>query len=214
MSRRLVALGTFVGAIVLSIFAFRTAGHRPVFFTTESPDKTYVVLLRGKEFRPRLPITEHSVYSDVYRHGELVTSGRELHSGDWFDPAFENLYNGYEWVNSSTLMFHRRRGHEGAFDTLNVTNNTSNSIKFLRVQSVEMFLLFDLKPKARVNLSASPQSWLSWINVEGEYEDGTSIPSKGVNFEIDTSQRGPFTYEITINDDGATISSSKLRAYR
>lgn len=214
MNKRLVALSTFVGAIVLSIIAFMTVGHMPVISTIESPDETYVVLLRGKESGPRLPMIQHSVYSDVYRHGELVVRGRKLHSGTWFDPAFKHLYPGYTWINSSTLMFHRRKGHEGALDTLNVTNNTLKSIKFLRVQAVDMFLLFDLKPQARVNLSASPQSWLSGVIAEGEFEDGTSIPFKLVSYQIDTWMKGPFTYEITINEAGATISNSKLREYR
>ena len=214
MTRRLVALSTFLGAIVLSIFAFKTIGHMPVIYTTESPDKTYAVLLRGKDFRPRLPIIEHSVYFDLYRNGEQVARGREIHSGDWFDPAFENYYPGYVWVNSSTLMFHRRKGDEEAFDTLNITNNTSKSIKFLRVQAIDMFLLFDLKPQARVSLSASPQTWFSWVTAKGEFEDGTRIRYNAENFEIDNRQRGPFTYEITINEDGPTISNSKLRVYR
>lgn len=214
MTRVLVVMSTFVGAIVLSIFAFQTIGHLRVISTIESPDKTYVVLLRGKASRPRLPITAHSVYADVYRHGELITRGQELHYGDWFDPAFENLYPGYTWVNNSTLMFHRRNGHEGALDTLNVTNNTSKSIKFLRVQARDMFLLFDVKPQAQVNLSASPQTWLSGVIAEGEFEDRTSIAFKQVSYQIDTWMKGPFTYEITINEAGATISNSKLREYR
>ena len=214
MTRRLATLGTFVGAIVLSIFAFKTIGHMPVIYTTVSPDKTYAVLLRGKEFRPRLPIIEHSVYFDLYRNGEQVARGQELHSGDWFDAAFRDFYPGYVWVNSSTLMFHRRKVHDDAFDTLNITNNTSKSIKFLQVQAIDMFLLFDLKPQARVSLSASPQTWFSWVTAKGEFEDGTTIRYNAKNFEIDTRQRGPFTYEITINEDGPIISSSQLRVYR
>jgi hypothetical protein len=214
MTRRLATLGTFVGAIVLSIFAFMTVGHMPVISTIESPDKTYVVLLRGKDSGPRLPIIEHAVYSDVYRNGELIARGQKLHLGDWFDPAFKHLYTAHAWVNKSTLMFHRRKTDEGPFDTLNITNNSSKSIRFLRLQAIDMFLLFDLKPQARVSLSASPQTWLSWVTATGEFEDGTNIRYNAENFQIDTRQRGPFTYDIKINEDGPTISSSQLRVYR
>ncbi|HKZ77011.1 MAG TPA: hypothetical protein VJ124_01720 [Pyrinomonadaceae bacterium] len=187
MAKAIIVLCLVVGAISLSIFAFATVGRGPLISKIESPDKTYVLYLTGKKSRPAVPIIEHSVYFDLYRHGKPVVRGRELHSGDWFDPAFENLYGDHSWANNSTLMFHRRKGPERSRDTLNVANNTSKCIKFLRVQSSDLFLLFDLKPQARARLSASPQTWLSWITAEGEFEDAQSISKLGVNFKIDSS---------------------------
>jgi hypothetical protein len=74
--------------------------------------------------------------------------------------------------------------------------------------------MFDLQPHARTKLYASTQTWLSWLEVDGEFADGKDIPYKGVNFTINRGLPGPFTYEIAINDDGPTISSSQLSVYR
>ena len=213
MTKALVALGAFVATISLSIFAFAALGQAPLITTIESPDKTYLVHLNGKKSRPAVPLIMHSVYFDLFRQGKPIVRGRKLHSGDWFDPAFDDLYSQHAWANSSTLKFYRQSAPDANGDTLNVTNNASKAIKFLRLQSTELFLLFDLKSQARAKLSASPQTWLSWIAVEGEFEDGTSIPRKGINFKIDPSLKGPFTYEIAISDDGPTISSSHLPVY-
>jgi hypothetical protein len=210
VKKRLAALGVFVAALSLSIVVFWR--HAPIFSTIESPDKTYVLHLRGKRSRPALPVIMHWVYCEAYRNGRQVIRRQQLHSGDGFDPGFDDLYPDHTWVSSSTLMFHRGEVGEDGLDTVNVTNNTSKPIKFLRVQSGEMFLLLDLPPQTRTKLSPSAQTWLSWLEVEGQFEDGKSIPYKGVNFTIKV--KGPFTYEIAINDDGPTISSSQLPVYR
>ncbi len=212
MKKRLISLAVFVATLAFAIVVFWTLKAPPNFSTIESPDKTYVVHLRGKRSRPAFPWTTHWVYCDLYRNGEQVIRRRQLHSGDGFDPGFDDLYTNHRWLNSSTLILHRGDIGESGFDTLNVTNNTSKPIRFLKIGAVEMFLLFDLQPHARVTLSSSSQTWLSWLTVEGEFEDGTSIPWEGVNFIID--KQGPFTYEITTNADGPTISSSQVPVYR
>ena len=185
----------------------------PVFSTIESPDKTYVVHLRGKRTRPAFPWMMHWVYCDLYRNGQQVIRRRQLHSGDWLDPGFDDLYSNHTWISSSALMFHRGKVGERGLDTVNITNNTSKAIRFLQVGSVGMFLLFDLPPQARMKLSASTQTWTNWVEAEGEFADGKSIPWKGVNFH-NPSVKGPFTYDIVINDDGPTISSPDLPVYR
>ena len=40
------------------------------------------------------------------------------------------------------------------------------------------------------------------------------LTQAGVNFPIDPNLKGPFSYEIAINEDGPTISSSQLPVYR
>lgn len=214
MTKRIIALSAFIGAISLSIFLFMKVSRGPLIATTESPDKTYKLQLHGRKSRPMVPILEHAVYFDLFRRGTEVSSRQKLHSGDWFDPAFENLYTDHSWVNNSTLMFYREIEAPEGRDIVNVTNNTARPIKFLQVTTPELFLIFDLQPQARTRLSASGQTWLSWIVVEGEFEDGTSIPWKGVNFTIASGLKGPFTYDVAINDDGPTISSPQLPVYR
>lgn len=214
MTKGIVALGAFLGAVAISICVFATMGHALLISTITSPDNTYVVNLSGRKSRPVLPIIEHAVYVDLFRHGQPIMRGRKLHSGDWFDPAFENLYPEYSWENISTLKFHRGKEPEQSWDTLNVTNNTSKTIKFLRVQARELFLLFDLRAQAHTKLSAFPQTWLAGIMVEGEFEDGKPIPRTLVEFLIERDMKGPFTYEVAINEGGPTVTSPQLLEYR
>ena len=185
----------------------------PIFATIESPDKTYLVHLRGKRTRPAFPWWMHWVYCDLYRNGEPVIRLRQVHSGDGFDPGFDDLYTTHTWVSNSTLMFHRGKVGERGLDTVNITNNTSKPIRFLEVGAVEKFLLFDLPPQGRIKLSASAQTWSPWVEVEGEFADGKGLPWKGVNF-TDPNLKGPFTYDIVISDNGLSISSPELPVYR
>lgn len=214
MTKGIVALGAFVGAVAISICVFATMGQAPLISTITSPDNTYVVNLSGRKSRPLLPIIEHAVYVDLFRHSQPIMRGRKLHSGDWFDPAFENLYPHHSWENTSTLKFHRGNEPDQGRDTLNVTNNTSKTIKFLRVQAGELFLLFDLKAQDQTKLSAFPRTWLAGIIVEGEFEDGKRIPRKVVEFLIERDMKGPFTYHVTINEGGPTVTSPQLPEYR
>src|ERR1700752_3724260 len=116
MTKALLALTAFAVAISLSIFGFAGASRATLISTIESPDKTYLLHLKGKKSRPTVPLIEHSVYFDLYRNGKPIVWGRKLHSGGWFDPAFENLFGDHSWVNSSTLIFARRQGREGGRD--------------------------------------------------------------------------------------------------
>lgn len=214
MTKLILVLVVLLGAISFSIVKYGPFGQDPLISRIESPDKVFVVRLTGRKTRPALPLVEHSIHFDLFRGSKAVVLRRKLHSGYWFDAGFEDSYPEHTWVNSSTIMFHRRISQEGSRDTLNLTNNTSKSISYLRIQSGDLFLLFDLKPQAKTTLDSYPQTWLSWITVEGEFEDGESIPMKGVNFSISSNLKGPFKYEISINDNGPKISSPQLVEYQ
>jgi len=174
------------------------------FASIESPDKTYVVNLRGRKSSPRSMFVMHSVYFDLYRRGERVVRGQLLHDGDSFDPGFEDLYRDHTWLNNSTLMFHNEKMSDQP-DTLSIINEASKPIKFLQIKinSVELFLLFDLGRQARATLSFRPQRDEGWITVEGEFEDGTRVVAARISYYVVPSSEGPFKEEITIDDDAS-----------
>ena len=210
MAKAILVLVLLLGAISLSIVGYLHFAQEPLISTIESPDKTYVLHLTGKKTRPSLPLIVHSVYFDLFRGNEAVVLKRKLHSGYWLDAAFEDSYPRHNWVARSVIMFHRENIHEVSRDTLTLTNNSNKPISYLRVQSVDLFLLFDLKPQSKITLSAYPQTWLSWITVEGEFEDGQIIKKSGTNFSVDPKLKGPFRYEISINESGPRIESPQL----
>lgn len=176
------------------------------FASTESPDKTYVVNLRGNKSRSKYMLIAHLVYFDLYRRGDRVVRGQELHYGDLLDDGFEDLYPEHTWLNNSTLVFHNGKMADQP-DTLLVVNEASKPIKFLliNINSVELFLLFDLSRQARATLSFRPQRDEGWITVEGEFEDGTKVAEAKVTYYVDPNSKGPFKEGISIEDDALMV---------
>lgn len=202
-----------LGVVLLSLIVYTVFAQETSIATTTSPDKTYVLRLTGQKSRPKVPLIVHSVYFDLFRNNEPLALKRVLHSGFWLDAAFENSYPKHSWVSNSVVMFKRESGDENERDTLILSNNTNKQIRYLRVQAVDLFLLFDLKPKSHTKLSAYPQTSLSWITAEGEFDGGDIISKQGTNFSIESEIKGPFQYEITVNEDGLRIESPQLRKY-
>ncbi|HET8781784.1 MAG TPA: hypothetical protein VFM63_05180 [Pyrinomonadaceae bacterium] len=176
------------------------------FASTESPDKTYTVNLRGKKSRSRYMFIAHSVYFDLYRRGDRVVRGQELHYGDFLDDGFEDFYPDHTWLDNSTLMFHNGKMVDQP-DTLIVVNEASKPIKFLQIKinSVEQFLLFDLARQARATLSFRRQRDEGWITVEGEFEDGTKVAAAKVTYYVDPNSKEPYKEGISIEDDAVTV---------
>ena len=209
--KRILVLIVLIGVVLVALIAHEVFAQTPIISSIASPDKTYLLHLKGHETRPFLPIIEHSVYFDVFRNKELDLRNRSLHSGDWFDPSFKDLYPQYNWVSNSVIRFGREAIDEDKYDSLIVSNDSNQPINYLRIQSADLFLLFDLAPKSNVRLSAYPQTWLSWITVEGEFRSGELIQRNGSNFSLNGS--GPFQYEISISESGSRINGSRLNEY-
>ena len=51
------------------------------------------------------------------------------------------------------------------------------------------------------------------MNVQGEFPEGREIKETGTNFLSPKDRKGPFTYFISINQDGLTIESPGLEKY-
>ena len=178
----------------------------PQFSTIESPDKTYTVNLRGRKSSPRYWFLMHSVYFDLHRRGEQVVRRQLLHDGDRFDPGFEDLYPDHTWLNNSTLLFHDGKMADQP-DTLTIINEASQPIKFLQVKinSVELFLLFDLDRQARATVPFLPQRDEGSLTIEGEFEDGTRLNWTRVSYYVFPGDKRPYKEEIAINDDALTV---------
>ena len=176
------------------------------FASIESPDKTYTVNLRGRKSSPRYNFVMHSVYFDLYRSGGRVVRGQLLHDGDSFDPGFEDLYPDHTWLNNSTLKFHNGEMADQP-DILTIINDASKPIKFLQIKinSVELFLLFDLDRQARATVSFRSQRDEGSLTIDGEFEDGTRVNWTRVTYYVRPDDKRPLKEEVTIDDNGATI---------
>ena len=184
---------------------------RPLFSTITFPDGARSLRLRGDPTRPIQPIIDHSVYFDLFHKGQPVLVNKYLHSGDWFDPSFNDLYRQHEWVTNSAIRFSWENSAATRCDKLVVRVDTKTPISYLYIESRDLFLVFNPEPGSQFTLCASPQTWLSWLEVEGEFADGKPIPWKGSNFTIHST--GPFEYQISITSDGPNIWSPQLHEY-
>ncbi|HEY0082069.1 MAG TPA: hypothetical protein VGB61_04710 [Pyrinomonadaceae bacterium] len=183
-------------------------------FATSSPAKTYRVELAGDKSSPYLPAIEHEVSFDVFKHGNRIIKNARAHSGDWFDISFELAYPQHIWADEAILRFGRELNAPGVkTDTLAVKNTTGKTIKYLKIKSKDMFLIFDLPPQSMRSLTSSHQSWLSWIEGEGEFTDGGRISWSGVNFSHHDRLGESLRYCISISESGLRIESPQIEGF-
>lgn len=211
----LLAVIVLSGVAFVAVTAARRLLRRPVFSTIRSPDDKLMLRLKGDPTRPLTPITDHSVDFDLFRNGQPVVVDKYLHSGDWFDPSFNDSYRQHEWVTNSVIRFSWESLPATKCDQLVVRVETKKPINYLYIESKDLFLVFNPEPDSQFTLCAFPQSLktdLSWVEVEGEFADGQAIPWKGTNFIIDHTP-GPFEYQISITSNGPKIYNSRLPEY-
>jgi hypothetical protein len=157
----------------------------------------------------------NEVRFDVLKNGKPFVSNAYLHSADSYHLSFEAGYPDHRWLSENTLHFYREEYlTKGKPDTIILSNKTAETIRYLRVQSIDKFLLFDLQPSFSVELSASPpRADLQWVGAEGEFSDGRKIELKGVNFKTRKELGSAFTYYVNVTEHGLVIESPKLDTY-
>ena len=216
--RRKALIGICFGALLVTgLVAWALLRKRPVISEIASPNGDLTLRLTGDPTMPMTPFRDHWVYFDLSRNAKPVLADRFLHFGDWLDPSFNFLYTQHRWPSNNMIQFLREAAPESECDRLVVRNNTDQAISYLRIESRDLFLVFNLDPRSEVNIRPTPQSLmtreLSWIEVEGEFADYRRIDWKGVNFSMG-GQKGPFDYHISINAGGAQVTSPQLAQYR
>jgi hypothetical protein len=213
---KLVAGGTavLIGVFLVSLTLYRAGGGLSEFFVTSSPNGTYRVSLSGRKGRPPLGLTSE-VRFEVFKNGELFVPKKYLHSGDSFDLSFEAGYPNHGWLRENVLHFYRDEYlKKDRLDTLRVANRTSEKIRYLRVQSIDKFLLFDVEPFSSMEFAASPpRGDIKWVGAEGEFSNGQKIELTGVNFKTRRELGEAFVYYVSVTDHGLVIESPQLEKY-
>jgi hypothetical protein len=212
----LVLLFTFIGAAVGSVTLFKITTQSEAFLITTSPKGTYTVRLTGQKDRPKVLFVTHQVLFSVSEGEKVLLANEYLHSGDWLDPSFDLSYPEHTWVSDDILQFYKKKFFdEGQHKSIVVINKTKEMIQYLRVTSVDTFLLFGVRPESTTTLTVSPPRRDSeWIEVEGEFLGGRRIKGDGVAFLIPKGKNGPFAYYVYINENSLTIESPDLEKYK
>jgi hypothetical protein len=205
--------GSLVGTLVIAAAAYWFLWPAPRFLSLSSPNNTYRVEFRGDKTRPRFFFTEHSINFDVFQGGRRIIKNAYAHFGDGFDPSFEDEYPQQAWVNEQVLRLGNDLSAARSADNILVHNKSSYAIRYLRIKANDMFLIMDLQPGARLELTADHQSGQSWILCEGQFLQGPAIQPYGVDFALKNSPGGPLHYCISIENSGVKIASTENAGY-
>jgi hypothetical protein len=198
---RLLCVGALLTAVIISLALYFLGLRSSAFLSTTSPGGIYTVNLTGQKGRPLFLTNE--VRFSVSKHGEPVVWDRHLHSADALDLSFEAGYPNYRWLGETVLQFYREDYFNAAPpDTLVIVNKAGRVIKWLRVQSVDKFLLLDLQPASEISLpNSAPRGSSKEIYVEGEFYGQESLKNQGVSIPVTQGRAGKLTYYVSITND-------------
>ena len=195
--------------VVLGVLALIVVGRFWIkqrtqeFLTTTSPDHTYTVRLKGNKGRPL--IIPNEVRADVFKAGKLFVSDIWLHqAGDSFDLSFEAGFPYVRWLTDDIVEFYRPDYFDWGADSLTVENKAGKLIKYLRVQSENKFLIFELGSGKSISLKIpAARGDSQWIAVAGAFADGLEIPFKSASFD----KRQHSNYHIAVALSDTTIDA-------
>jgi len=197
-----------VGIAALALFACCLT-REAVVFRSSSPDGRYNV-----------EVTESSGIGAL-----LFSTNFSLHlrkeGKDWAKPSyligfddrqgFTDRYSKIEWVEDRTLRMFDKRNEQELGDFVKISNQSNQSLKYLRVRTVGLHLLLDVASTTETKIYVpyfNPAANI-WIEANGEFEDGSPIPTKGVNFNKSplTNREQP-AYCVFVTDAGVIIQSA------
>lgn len=185
-----------LGLIVAAYYGLQ--GRTSVFFTTSSPSGTYSVTLKGDKGRTLL--VPHEVRADVLKSGRPFVSDIFMHSShNAFDLSFESGFPNARWLSDNTLEFYRREYFEEGSDSLIIQNSSNRAVKFMRIQALNKFLVFDIQPGSSISLQIpAARGDSQWIALEGAFIDNEGIDFYQRSFDRRSTQRVRHDYRIRI----------------
>jgi hypothetical protein len=179
--------------------------RRDSFMTQVSPGGTYEVLLSGEPWRP-LFLT-NKVYFEVRVNQDQYLTERLLHSSDAFDLSFELGFPDNEWAYENVLhLYSKERMLRGRDDMVTIFNSSHKQIKYMKVESDDKLLIFDLLPGSKIAQSITGGgSDHQWIDCIGEFMDGKTFTGNAT-----LERDGPTSYFIQVGDDNVVFKREKL----
>ncbi len=207
-------IATLVVTLTVGIIGYKLFSKPTVWLSTSSPNKTYTVELTGNKGRGGF-IIYAVVRHNVIKHGQTIIKDALTHYGDSMDISFELAYPEYAWVDENVIRFWRNpdRPEQDKTDTLLVSNDTDKTIRYLKINTKDMFFIFDIQPRTTLKLSFSRQPEGNHIGCEGEFDDGQQIGSNWVSFQNENKLHEPLRYCMSVNYDRVKIESPLEEGY-
>ncbi len=150
---------------------------------------------------------ERFVYLNASRNGDRFIEDKLLYTGDPLDDDFRNLYPNYSWLSESILKIGRRPSEIQA-NGLRIANETASRINYLLIETYQdKFVVFEVEPRAVVNLQFRFRGQLS---CEGQVDATVRRFGSAVRLLNDAERavRGDFSVRVT--DGGVLIESRQL----
>lgn len=123
-----------------------------------------------------------------------------------FDLSFEAGFPDSRWLSENILEFYRGEYFDKGSDSLKIQNSSNRAVKFMRVQALNKFLVFDISPGASISLQIpAPRGDSQWIASEGSFDDNEKIDFHYKSFDRHSTQRVSCNYQILITPSGIRI---------
>jgi hypothetical protein len=121
------------------------------------------------------------------------------------DIPFETWYPNHRWLNEQSIQFYREQNFRDApSDTIVVTNNTGKTIKYAKIDSIDIVIFFEMQPGFKVSIpTAQSKGESKWLSVKGEFSDGTNLSEFGNDFVKD--RRKPKTFYVELTPSRTTV---------
>lgn len=193
-----------LAAMIIVLGAYHDLSPK-VLYSASSPDGRYRASI--KQTRVFFPITERHIHLDADHNGKLFVH-KLLYTGDFLDGDFTDLYPNPQWQSNSTLEMGRSFYSEDRRADVDVTNETSNKISYALIESsLRKFVVFDVEPKATVNLTIR---YAGWLSCEGEYAGSKERFGSAVGVTEVKEETAKRHFFIRINRGAVTIESPQL----
>ena len=214
MKNTRVAIALSLPAVTILFVVFCSYAQSQVWLSTVSPNKTYTLEFIGTSRRPKEPGVTNEARFNLIKSGKRVVTNASVDSYDWFDSDLAEMYPDHKWLNDSTIRFgYQLSNSKRRTDSLTVSNATDKPVRYLKITIGDMLFLFDVAPRATMNLQVPHEGWLSWVAVEGSFVDGQSMPFNGVNFFHRDKLRVPLHYCLTVTERNIRIASTVIEGY-
>jgi hypothetical protein len=140
-----------------------------------------------------------------YFKKQEVISAIQWENADEYEPSLREGLQSVEWVGDNVLRIGRNRSDQLFNDELIVSNNTIESLRYLEIDygRYESFHVFDLAPKSKITLHASPEfkpdrSSNYFLGFGGITQSGKKFEGKMESKQRKSPSDGPLKFDITI----------------
>jgi len=123
-----------------------------------------------------------------------------------FDLSFESGFPNVRWLSDNTVEFYRQEYFEKGSDSVIIQNSSNRAIKYVRLQALNEFLIFDIEPGSSISvLIPAARGDSQWIALSAAFNDNQKIDFYPRSFDRRSTQRVRFNYKILITPSGLQI---------